>query len=72
MPQTTRSVFARARGTAWKMIRPIVLAVDWLLGSVFGSHKAAPNDADIEAARYETDARVGPPPPYGGGSGPPL
>lgn len=72
MPQTNRPVLATVRSRAWKIIRPILVAVDWLLVTVLGPPKRRPEDADIEAARYETEARIGRYPPPGGGMGPPL
>jgi hypothetical protein len=65
-------ILSRARSRMWKIIRPVVLGVDWLFMAVFSSNKGRPDDADIEAGSFETQHRVGPPPPYGGGSGPPL
>jgi len=68
---TNRPVLSRVRSGVWKIIRPVLLAVDWILGAG-SSHKGRPDDADVEAGKFETQHHVGPPPPYGGGSGPPL
>ena len=66
-------ILRSARSGVWKFIRPVVSAVDWILESVFGSHKRTTNDPDIEAGRFESEVRGGPPNTHmGGGMGPSL
>ena len=68
MPQTKTTLLARIRNGAWKIIRPIVMAVDWAIGTPFSSPQLPPSDPDIAASRYETEARTGQNP----GGGPPI
>jgi hypothetical protein len=62
MPQPKTTLLARIRSGAWKIIRPIVLALDWLLGTAsesgYSPHLTS-QDPSVEAARHETDIRVG-------------